>query len=259
MFVYYFPQSPLALSPCAMANMRHVLLSPLLLITASLYAQVIGAQPRPVRDAETLGLEIKEEGKDNIKVVGPGRFEAVIAIDRFWDQIDVTHIGNQDRAIKAREALLSTWQESTKTSASKIKHIKYLAVMNHATTEVLHSIWLARQHDDRSDDDRSDDDGSDDDGSDDDTDNYGDSYMYGSDKGEESDDAIEPTMTIERPATGKEDWRFRDLLENTPFGVGAAKMCLEFTEMQNHYIESFTIGLNEEDRNWLVINFGINK
>ncbi|KAK2053185.1 hypothetical protein LY76DRAFT_687422 [Colletotrichum caudatum] len=187
-------------------------------------------------------------------VTGPGQFQAFIAIDRFWDQIDITHIGNQDRVIKTREALLSIWEESSKTSASKLKHIKYLAVMNGDTVVVLDRIWSARQQDELAKTQ-----GEDDDGSDDDMDDYGDSYMYASDDGEDTDDVIEPMMTIKRPPAGKQDWRFSDLLEKTPFGVGAAKMCLEFTEMQNHYVESFTLGHSKEDGRWLVINFGIRK
>ncbi|KAK2031050.1 hypothetical protein LX32DRAFT_691948 [Colletotrichum zoysiae] len=125
--------------------------------------------------------------------------------------------------------------------------------MNGDTVAVLDRIWLARQQDELTKMQ------GEDDGSDDDIDDYGDSYMYASDDEEEQDDVIEPIMTIKRPAAGKEDWRFSDLLEKTPFGVGAAKMCLEFTEMQNHYIESFTFGLTKEDGRWLVINFGIKK
>ncbi|KAK1962347.1 hypothetical protein LY78DRAFT_256839 [Colletotrichum sublineola] len=225
--------------------MRFFSLSLLALITALFYTQAaLAAQPRPVRDAKTLGLTIEPE----IHVAGPGGFRAFLTIDRFWDQIDVTHISNPERAIKSREALLSIWQATTGTSASKLRYIKYIAIMNGPTVVVLDRIWSTRREDELAKMQ----------GEDDDVDDYGESYMYGSD-GEETDDIIEPIMTIKRPPTGEKDQRFSDLLNKTPFGVGAAKMCLEFTEMQNHYIESFTIGFTKEDHRWLVINFGINK
>ncbi|KDN66046.1 hypothetical protein CSUB01_00712 [Colletotrichum sublineola] len=213
--------------------MRFFSLSLLALITALFYTQAaLAAQPRPVRDAKTLGLTIEPE----IHVAGPGGFRAFLTIDRFWDQIDVTHISNPERAIKSREALLSIWQATTGTSASKLRYIKYIAIMNGPTVVVLDRIWSTRREDELAKMQ----------GEDDDVDDYGESYMYGSD-GEETDDIIEPIMTIKRPPTGEKDQRFSDLLNKTPFGVGAAKMCLEFTEMQNHYIESFTIGFTKED------------
>ncbi|KAK1566000.1 uncharacterized protein LY79DRAFT_663957 [Colletotrichum navitas] len=220
--------------------MWHSLNSPTFLITALFYA-LVAAGRKPVRDAKTLGLTIKQQGGNHFDVSGPGKFRAYVEIDKFLDQIDVIYIGNAGRAIKAREVLLSVWKESSGTSASKLRRIMYDVIQNDETVSVLDSIWKAREIDD---------------GKHDSDDDYGDSYNYGSHDEGETDGVIEPTITVTRPPPGEEDWRFSDLRDKTPFGIGAAKMCLEYTEMENHFIKSFTFGRNKEDGKWLVINFG---
>ncbi|KAK1976318.1 hypothetical protein LZ30DRAFT_692967 [Colletotrichum cereale] len=169
---------------------------------------------------------------------GPGPFHAYVYVDQLLDQINVITIGNKGRAIKSREALLSAWQDHTGTSASKLRHIEYEAILNSATVKVLESIW--KDYEDKLGEEEEE---------------YDD--VDGFDYEDDTDDSIKPAMTVERPPAGEENWRYNDLLNETPFGVGAAKMCLEYTEMEKHFVESFTFGIDVHGEKWLVVNFGV--
>lgn len=194
-----------------------------LLITALFYTQVV-AERRAVRTASTLGLKIYTQVGDNyIRVTGPGDFDAELLIDKYDHRIVVANIENPGQVFKAREALLSVWEDQSETSASNLRGIKYITISEPSVVTVLDTIWVTQ----------------------------------GLDPEDEDDYNIDP-MTVERPGNNEEDWRYTMLRNNNAFGSGAVSICLDYTETANHYIDSFTFGRVGYEGRWLEISFGVN-
>ncbi|TDZ74746.1 hypothetical protein CTRI78_v000274 [Colletotrichum trifolii] len=176
------------------------------------------------RDRRHLGLRIfKQADDDYVRVNGPGGFDAELLIDQYDYRIVVANIENPGQAFKAREALLSVWEDQSGTSASNLRRIKYITISEPSVAGVLDAIWEA----------------------------------YGKDP-EDEDDFYIDSMTVERPGSNEENWMYDWLRNKNPFGSGAVSICIDYTETANHYIDSFTFGRKGYDGRWLEIEFGVN-